>query len=166
MIRCPSCQYQNREGELYCENCGASLQDGAKASIPTRQVEAHPDESATRISWGPAHVGRGMAVLMHIREIDETVTLHPQGRIIFGRSDESTADQPDVDLTPYGALEKGVSRQHAILEIADDTVMLVDIGSSNGTFLNGQRLRPNQPRVLRDGDEVRLGKLVANIYFK
>jgi len=40
------------------------------------------------------------------------------------------------------------------------------VGSSNGTFLNGQRLVPNQPRVLRDGDEVRFGKLVAHIYFK
>jgi pSer/pThr/pTyr-binding forkhead associated (FHA) protein len=86
--------------------------------------------------------------------------------MILGRADSSSPRQPDIDLTPFGALEKGVSRMHAAIEKSDDVLTLVDMGSSNGTHLNGQRLRPDQPRVLRDGDEVRLGKLVAHIYFK
>jgi hypothetical protein len=32
--------------------------------------------------------------------------------------------------------------------------------------LNGQRLIADQPRILRDGDEIRLGKLIAHVYFK
>ncbi|MCS7071755.1 MAG: FHA domain-containing protein, partial [Anaerolinea sp.] len=62
--------------------------------------------------------------------------------------------------------EKGVSRLHAAICRQDETLTIVDMGSSNGTHLNGQRLIPDQPRVLRDGDEIRLGKLVAHIYFK
>ena len=96
----------------------------------------------------------------------EPVTVSPSKRVVFGRSDNNSTVKPDVDFTPYGAVEKGVSRQHAALEVNEDTLMLLDVGSSNGTYLNGQRLLPNQPRVLRDGDEVRLGKLVAHIYFK
>jgi pSer/pThr/pTyr-binding forkhead associated (FHA) protein len=59
-----------------------------------------------------------------------------------------------------------VSRVHAAIERSEDTLTLIDMRSSNGTLLNGQKLVPDQPRVLRDGDEVRLGKLVAHIYFK
>jgi len=95
------------------------------------------------------------------------MTISPDKRLVFGRSDNDySSSKPDIDLTPFGALEKGVSRRHAIIEPSEDTLMIMDIGSSNGTFLNGQRLMPNQPRVLRDGDEVRLGRLVAHIYFK
>jgi pSer/pThr/pTyr-binding forkhead associated (FHA) protein len=53
-----------------------------------------------------------------------------------------------------------------VIRRGEDTLTLVDLGSTNGTHLNGQRLIPNQPRVLRDGDEVRLGKLVFHIFFK
>jgi pSer/pThr/pTyr-binding forkhead associated (FHA) protein len=85
---------------------------------------------------------------------------------VLGRSDNTSTQKPDLDLTPYGALEKGVSRIHAAIERSEDTLTLIDMGSANGTHLNGQRLIPDQPRVLRDGDEIRLGKLVAHVYFK
>ena len=46
------------------------------------------------------------------------------------------------------------------IEIKGKSVVL-----TNGTFLNGQRLVPNQPRILRDGDEIRLGHLVLYVRF-
>jgi pSer/pThr/pTyr-binding forkhead associated (FHA) protein len=85
---------------------------------------------------------------------------------VLGRADEVSGTSPDLDLTPYNALEKGVSRIHAAIRRGEDTLTLVDLGSVNGTHLNGQRLVPNQPRVLRDGDEIRLGRLVVHIYFR
>ena len=53
-----------------------------------------------------------------------------------------------------------------MFERSEGTLTIVDMGSSNGTHLNGQKLMPHQPRVLRDGDEIRFGKLIAKIYFK
>ena len=82
----------------------------------------------------------------------------PKVQTVLGRADNTSTQKPDLDLTPYGALEKGVSRIHAAICRNDDTLTLVDKGSANGTHLNGQRLVPDQPRVLRDGDEIRLGQ--------
>jgi pSer/pThr/pTyr-binding forkhead associated (FHA) protein len=168
MITCPNCNHDNREGLLFCINCGYSITDAmvGQATIPTRRVESDPDESSAKSTWGSARFRQGSTIILHIHEAAEPVTIEPAQRIIFGRSDNNSTYLPDVDFAPYGALEKGVSRQHAALEINEDTLMLLDVGSSNGTFLNGQRLLPNQPRVLRDGDEVRLGKLITHIYFK
>ncbi|MBC7869275.1 MAG: FHA domain-containing protein [Chitinophagaceae bacterium] len=165
MRNCPNCGTKNREGTLFCEECGQDLRE-RNLTVPTRQLEELPRDLASRATWGTASFGHQSHVIVHIRDASEPVTLQLQDRTIVGRKDDTSVRQPDFDLTPFGALEKGVSRIHAIIERSDDTLTLVDMGSSNGTHLNGQRLIPDQPRVLRDGDEVRFGKLVAHIYFK
>ncbi len=66
---------------------------------------------------------------------------------------------PGVDLLIESS---GVSRRHAQITIQGDQCTLEDLGSSNGTFLNGERL--TQPRRLRNGDVIRLGQSVALQY--
>ncbi|NLF75923.1 MAG: FHA domain-containing protein, partial [Chloroflexi bacterium] len=68
-------------------------------------------------------------------------------------------------LSPYDALEKGVSRRHMMVSREHDTVAVMDLGSANSTYLNGQRLLPSEPRILRDNDELRLGRLVIRVTF-
>lgn len=166
MITCPYCGNENREGILFCDNCGQGLTDVTSGStLPTRQLEQMPNELSARATWGTASIGQKKSIVVHVREVDDPVKVELSDRTVFGRKDNTSPRQPDVDLSPFGALEKGVSRIHAAIERNEDTLTLVDMGSSNGTHLNGQRLLPDQPRVLRDGDEVRFGKLVAHIYF-
>ena len=59
---------------------------------------------------------------------------------------------PDCDLR---LTEGTVSRHHCIIHVGDDEATLVDLGSSNGTFLNGQRVRSRAP--LHSGDELVVG---------
>jgi hypothetical protein len=143
------------------------LGEGAtNATLPTRQLDFATGEFSAHSTWGTARFDEQSYIIMHIRDATEPVTLQPDKRTVLGRMDNKSLQQPDLDLTPFGALEKGVSRIHAAIYRNDDTLTIVDMGSANGTHLNGQRLVPDQPRVLRDGDEIRLGKLVAHIYFK
>jgi hypothetical protein len=51
-----------------------------------------------------------------------------------------------------------VSRRHAEIQISNGDIVINDLGSTNGTFVNGERI--DQPRPLRDGDEVRIGAVV------
>jgi pSer/pThr/pTyr-binding forkhead associated (FHA) protein len=165
MIKCPQCGFENRPGVLFCEECGQSLQGTANAVLPTKKLEQAGDLAA-KATWGTARFGQDASIVIHVRDASDPVILQPSKRTILGRSDATSPQKPDLDLTPYGALEKGVSRIHAAIYRSDDTLTLVDMGSANGTHLNGQRLVPDQPRILRDGDEIRLGKLVAHVYFK
>lgn len=168
MKACPNCGTQNRVGLLFCEECGTNLNavGPANATLPTRQIQDDPNDLTSKATWGSARFSQESSVLIHIRDATEPITVQPVSRTVLGRNDSSGSVAPDIDLTPYGALEKGVSRTHAAIERSEDTLTLLDLGSSNGTFLNGQKLIPDQPRVLRDGDEIRLGKLIAHIYFK
>jgi len=79
--------------------------------------------------------------------------------VLVGREDPYSAIYPDVDLTPYGAEEKGVSRRHFKLTLAEGQYAIQDLGSTNYTWVNQQRLQPNVPVRLNDGDEIRAGRL-------
>ncbi len=169
MIACQYCSHQNREGELFCEECGQGLHAVAERTItvsPTKRFDQSVADLAAKVTWGTARFGHDAFIIIHIRDATEPIILKPSDKLVIGRADNTSATKPDLDLTPFGALEKGVSRIHAAVCRSDDTLTLVDMGSANGTHLNGQRLVPDQPRILRDGDEIRLGKLVAHVYFK
>jgi hypothetical protein len=67
--------------------------------------------------------------------------------------------KPDIDLTPYGALELGISRRHAMLRPTRDNLLLADVGSSNGTFHNRERIRLGEPKALENGDIISFGAM-------
>jgi len=107
------------------------------------------------------------SVALVVRGIQESVHLSDERtEVILGRADHSGSNHPDVDLTHLGAVERGVSRRHARLELKGGLLYIVDLNSSNGTFLRGQRLNPYTPTLLRTEDEVLLGRLAVQIVFQ
>ena len=52
-----------------------------------------------------------------------------------------------------------ISRMHARIELENDQLVLSDLNSTNGVYLNGLRLRPNERRIIEAGDEIRFGSL-------
>jgi pSer/pThr/pTyr-binding forkhead associated (FHA) protein len=111
-------------------------------------------------------LNRDVSLVLLVRDSVEPIVLNPGERTTIGRMDLRRPERPDIDLTAYGGMEKGVSRIHAAVEPKGNLLTLIDLGSSNGTYLNGHRLPPNEPYTLREGDEIHLGKMVIHIYFK
>ena len=74
--------------------------------------------------------------------------------------DESWGESGDVASVPtrHLGLDDGmVSRRHALLRVGSDGPVLQDIGSKNGTLVNGERLLPGQERRLLSGDVLQVG---------
>lgn len=84
------------------------------------------------------------------------------GEILLGRDDGEGI--VDLDLTQYFAGQKGVSRRHAILKPIGGSLFIIDSGSVNGTFVNGDRSEVGVPVQLNDEDVISLGML--HIKFK
>jgi pSer/pThr/pTyr-binding forkhead associated (FHA) protein len=78
---------------------------------------------------------------------------------VIGRSDDALNYVPDIDLAAYDSRERGVSRRHAALVNYEGAVHIIDLASANGTYLNGKRLSPDQPYLLGNFNELRLGTL-------
>lgn len=60
----------------------------------------------------------------------------------------------------YALEDRSVSRIHARILEEDGILYLEDLNSTNGTFQNGQRMRPYEKKKLAEGDEIRFGKVV------
>lgn len=166
MSRCPFCGHPNREGDFFCEDCGQPIhRDALKAHRDTQEVPQDEANPTMKSNWGTSQFSGDMVILLHVRDSAEPIEIRINGNLVIGRIDADVQQQPDLDLTAFGALEKGVSRRHAILMREAGALSIIDIGSANGTYLNGQRIAPQQPRVLRDGDEIRFGKLLTHLYF-
>jgi pSer/pThr/pTyr-binding forkhead associated (FHA) protein len=87
---------------------------------------------------------------------------HPLYRpvTIVGRRGSDWRLAPDIDLGP-GDRRRSVSRRHAQLTCDGDGVYLRDLGSHNGSALNGERLPASAVVRLRDGDRLRFGAVEA-----
>jgi pSer/pThr/pTyr-binding forkhead associated (FHA) protein len=83
----------------------------------------------------------------------------------LGRVTEGQPIMPDVDLTPYNAYANGVSRLHAVLKREGENAIIVDLGSSNGTYVNGNRIIPHADHAVNHGDLIYLGKLKFQVLF-
>src|SRR5687768_6355216 len=95
---------------------------------------------------------RAMALTVVVRSGD--VKSAPQitfdaPRIVIGRGDGCEVRLPDPS----------VSHRHASLRQRGTDYIVIDEGSSNGTFVGAVRLSPQAPRVLRSGDLIRVGRI-------
>lgn len=167
MQTCPNCGKSNDESESYCYACGHILPVGLQGLVnTTARLEVLYEELPPHRRWGTAYFDYRSQLSLTFRDTGEVLRFAVMGELTIGRCHaEDDIEQPDIDLTPFGAVEKGVSRRHLALVRQHDTIGIVDLGSANSTYLNGQRLLPSERRILRDGDELRLGRLVIRANF-
>lgn len=105
-----------------------------------------------------------MSIRLVVPASNATLPLPTTDQVVLGRVDTASGVFPDVDLTPYGGLESGVGRRHLRLSLWQGQVFAEDLNSTNGTFINGQRLAPQTQQALNNGDELRLGALALHIH--
>jgi len=153
---CPSCGAVNPAGEAFCSNCGVSLL-GAPAAVnqvPTATPAEPVDQQA------PAAAASHLQARLIVEGDNQEFDLSGKDNILVGREDAVSNIYPEVDLTPHGGEEGGVSRMHARIFFENGQYMLEDENSTNFTFLNRQRLAAKTPTPLHDNDEVRFGRVM------
>jgi len=179
MTQCPTCHATFVANTIFCAECGAYLPE-------LKELRTEPLE-ASQIPW-PEDAAPLFATdtdlldpdLLTIRLRISTLASSPdesnrnvgQARelqialikpIRLGRVDPKEGVYPEVDLTD--AKKDGVSREHACIYRCGHAVEVEDLGSTNGTLLNGSRLCPYNPASLNDGDQLQLGNLLVEVRF-
>lgn len=141
---CPSCGSINAAGEAFCSNCGNML--GAPAPAVAHATSA------------PA--AHALTARLIVEADNQEFDLSGKDNIVLGREDAVSNIYPDVDLSPHGGEEGGVSRLHARIFYENGQYLLEDENSTNFTYLNRQKLAGKTPTPLHDNDEVRLGRVL------
>jgi rubredoxin len=165
---CPKCGTPREDlGIPFCEACGynfATRTGGAERVIPAAAPLEAPEIAAEAAEPAPAtRWALTLSVDPALREpgspeppadfapftftLDEAVSL-------IGRRSVARAIEPEIPLTHDDA----VSHRHALLQLDENHgLQLRDIGSSNGTRLNGTEVKAMVDYPLKDGDEITLG---------
>jgi DNA-binding response OmpR family regulator len=138
---------------IYQQEMGTSAMY-TKHLVGTAPLKAMPPESR-----------RNAAVLFIAGHADQPITMTVSQPVSFGRTASTGSLKSHLDLTRYDAANTGVSRLHMFLHHKDGQFFVEDADSINGTYINGDPLKPRALTPVKNADEIRLGQLRMYIYF-
>ena len=184
-MTCTNCGAQLQPGSAFCDMCGAPVsapalspaqpQYPSPAPQPQYQQSQYPQTQYQQpvaqpfqtpqqpFGGGPAYPPMGGRLV--VQGSGAQIAFPPgKAEIIVGREDAASNMFPDIDMNNHGGDEGGVSRRHARISIRGGQFYLEDLGSVNFTFVNRQKLTPNQPHPLNNGDEIQFGRVKLNFY--
>jgi pSer/pThr/pTyr-binding forkhead associated (FHA) protein len=168
MTQCPTCQHLEIEGALFCSECGSQLvftRDEAAVGtiVYPKKGQTGPQMSQVTQPMNRPPENGGARLTLRVVESGELIPLPPGKEATLGRLASDQPIVPDVDLSQYKAYECGVSRLHASVRFQANEFQVVDLGSANGTRLNGNKLPGHTPFPLNNGDILILGKLKLQV---
>lgn len=159
----------NQDSEQASQTIDQAKQDNEKKQFVTGMLGIDSSTPMRRRMPTPntAQLGQGSQIVFNIGDQRYVLNVEEDDIVVGRAAEEATPDDPvEFDLSPFGAYQYGVSRQHAIISLIDGFVYVEDLGSTNGTRINGFQLTGHQKYRLRDGDEIEFARLRTNIRFQ
>jgi hypothetical protein len=159
---CTSCNAPCTDAQRYCPECGCillhALRDDSDSFLYAVENDC-PDHK-----WATAYFHRNARLSLQLEgtQLGFNVSLN-KGPVVIGRRGSNCI--PHVDLGPYAGEVLGVSRQHVRIERDGDTLVVVDLESHNGTYLNGEELKPSKRYQLHNGDALQLGHMLLRVEY-
>ncbi|MPZ72932.1 MAG: FHA domain-containing protein [Nitriliruptorales bacterium] len=144
---CTHCGHENPAGANFCGNCGRPLPGTGDTTTGALRF----DESAEPVDLADAGIDTseleaGTALLVGVRGSNRGA------RFLLDRDVITAGRHPDSDIFLDDIT---VSRRHAEFRRDDQRFWVHDVGSLNGTYVNGERA---EDQLLQTGDEVQIGK--------
>lgn len=143
---CPACGANNEAGSKFCEDCGATLGENA-APVATPAAADEP-------TIGKVVPTASAPRLIMPNGVEIPITAE---HTLLGRQSPADNIFPEIDLTELDP-ESYVSRRHGQITRQGSKYLYEDVGSSNGSFINGTRLQSGIQTELHDCDMIRLGR--------
>jgi hypothetical protein len=164
VIFCPACHHKNEEDAKVCSFCGTPLTFAQQATSTTEKMASAMVSTASLESLSKRYLPKlpDDSFALFVMDDPEPLIIENTEAVYLGRFVQ-TPTASSLDLTKYGAAELGVSRSHARIIWRDGIYQLEDLASTNGTWLNYQRLAFGKSYELHNGDILLLGQLQLTI---
>lgn len=163
---CSVCKFENESDATVCANCQTPLKDAHTAQITTKRLSDNSSIlSKTEIEGLIKSSIPVKGLTIYILNNGELIIVEEeQAELILGRK---TADSIDTAgyLLNIGAYDGFVSRRHAKIIRSEHCYEIMDLGSSNGTWLDKQRLVPSKYYPLHSGAQIQLGHIQILVHY-
>ncbi|HLY29046.1 MAG TPA: FHA domain-containing protein [Aggregatilineales bacterium] len=164
LYSCVNCGERYTSFHLYCNKCGCvmpdALNDDSERTRLLEDIHAQPVSS----TWGKSYFHRSARLQFRVEETDEIILARFNNPpALIGRTIASYT--PHICIPKELAVSSGVSRLHARIDQIAARLFITDMGSTNGTFLDGQALTPSTTYPLHNGATLQLGTLVLRVEY-
>ncbi len=167
MIICPNCQHEEMMGALVCSNCGAQLvkfsDQSDQENSKNLEIPSVGEQDKTLNHFPNDDDG---SIYLQVLTNGKVLPLTGREEYTIGRVHDGQPIIPDIDLNPYGGFEEGVSRLHVSIQAIDKNFTVIDLGSINGTSINGKKIPQHVPHPLAHGDILTLGKMKMKVIIR
>ncbi len=165
VVFCAVCHHKNNADSKVCSFCGSPL------------IQVQPAKSSTGRLVLPANFAAGLEspikhyltklpensfALFIMDDFDHPLIIENRNTIYLGRFIQAPSAS-FINLSDHGAAKLGVSRSHARIIWLDGMYMIEDLASTNGTWLNYQRLSFGKSYEMHNGDILLLGQLQITV---
>jgi pSer/pThr/pTyr-binding forkhead associated (FHA) protein len=161
MPYCSQCGSQNSDNARFCSQCGTPLTPPTEPAL-----EPTPDDATATITFGaPAKAPEDERTTLNAADAAAVDALPARSALLVVQRGPGAGSRYllDTDLSTVGRHPESdifldditVSRRHVEFRREGETFRVHDVGSLNGTYLNGDRVDDAE---LQNGDEVRIGK--------
>jgi hypothetical protein len=158
---CPVCKSKNEHDAVFCKQCGALLGhhpwDSSATTVSTEALEKGSAKIAETLIDEALIPDGGIAI--YAAGTPNPVYLHVDKELVLGRQTEKKFDDSLLDLTALGGYQMGLSRRHAMIRKVETGYEIIDLASTNGSWLNDERLLPNKHYPLASGSQLRFGRM-------
>lgn len=165
MIVCPNCQHEELNGAVFCSLCGHELIEESQSTTQQTPVSSIMEGISPPTVPVPSLLSdeKDSKVILYLAETKEVICLKQEKDYTLGRIAEGQKVIPDIDLSEYNAYKTGVSRIHAMINTRGDQVTVKDLGSSNGSRLNGVKIESHAEYNIQHEDFLTLGALKIRV---
>lgn len=158
---CPVCKKLNDREALVCKYCGAALDKFSKdPGGTTRNADGQEVPCGEGLKKWPINEAAVPAggIAIYVNDTSNPAFFSREKEFVVGRKVEPTSENI-LDLSNLGGYLLGLSRRHAKIRRTVQGYEIIDLASTNGTWLNEHRLQPHQPYPLASGSHVRMGRM-------
>jgi hypothetical protein len=167
MIECWFCQATDTVKNNICSQCGTyQSEDVERTTDPLDPDEASTAAQPTADHGHPRSIASRLtpvAIRLKIGNRKREDFLLLTKDIYIGRHEPFLNLYPEIDLAHDGPDANTTSRRHAVITKQSDQVFIEDLGSTNGTFINGKKIDPHLREPIKSGDILRMGKLTVEV---
>jgi len=159
---CDSCGYHNTLGSLFCENpaCGEDISHLPPTNLEEAEVDQGPAdqeqaEESEKAGEAPAPQSQGQTIRMTgIRLVNTASGFEVQVPLEGGTIGRSGTIQPE-----HFQNSQFVSNEHARIQLGANGYLIVDLGSTNGTKVNGVKIASAQEYPIPPGTRITVANL-------
>jgi len=166
---CPNCKNKNAHDAVICRYCGVSLNTDSLMTVATTkntEIKINYSEKIEDLKVDEKIIpAEGIAI--YFAGTTKPVEILMDKEFVIGRKIIATESlESFLDLSDFDGFRMGLSRRHAMVRRTETNYEIIDLSSTNGTWLNGKRLVPYMPYPLPSGSQLRLSRIRLFVFHR